>query len=271
MNWRITVLLTVVAASIAAVFFIPAIPQNETYHNFADQRAFLGYPNFGDVVSNTPFLLVGVWGIILVARANANDGVSFTDPLERWAYLAFFFGVALTAFGSAYYHLHPDDDRLVWDRIPMAIAFMALLAAVVSERVNVTAGALLLVPLVIIGVASVVYWTVTQRVGRGDLRPYVLVQFGGMLAIALLLVLFPARYTRTFDFLISFAFYGAAKLLESADGVVFAAGRIVSGHTLKHLAAATSAYWILLMLQRRRPVTAAAQLAREDPHVEIGV
>lgn len=269
MSWRITVLLLVVAVAAATVFFIPAIPQDETYHNFADRRAFFGVANFGDVISNAPFLLVGVWGIIRVARGNANGGVRFTDAVERWAYFAFFFGVALTAFGSAYYHLRPGDSRLVWDRIPMSIAFMGLLAAVVSERVNVKAGAPLLAALVILGIASVVYWRFTaQRNAGGDLRPYVLVQFGSMLAIALLLVLFPARYTRTIDFVFSFGFYGIAKVLETGDRLVFALGRMVSGHTLKHIAGAISAYWILRMLQRRRPVPAVAQLSTENPHVE---
>ena len=29
----------------------------------------------------------------------------------------------LTAVGSSYYHLAPDNERLFWDRLPMTIAF----------------------------------------------------------------------------------------------------------------------------------------------------
>jgi hypothetical protein len=49
-------------------------------------------------------------------------------------------------------------------------------------------------------------------------------------------------------------FYVLAKILETADRQVFGLGRIVSGHTLKHLAAAAAGYWILRMLQKRTPL-----------------
>jgi hypothetical protein len=159
------------------------------------------------------------------------------------------------------YHFGPRDSTLLWDRIPMAIGFMALVAATVGERISVKASMQILVPLMALGAASVAYWDVTQKGGHGDLRPYVLVQFGSVLVILLLVGLFPSRYTRGVDLVAALAIYVFAKIFEAADGSIFALGNIVSGHTLKHIAAAVSVYWILRML-RHRDVLSAQQRIR---------
>jgi hypothetical protein len=181
MNWRLGLLLGLLLAAAGLVFLLPPIPQSEAYHHFADQRTLLGIPNCLDVLSNMPFLGVGIWGI-LVACPPWGAPDRFADDRERWPYLVFFVGVALTAFGSSYYHLDPTDDRLVWDRIPMTIGFMGLLSAVIAERISVRAGLRWFVPLPILGAASVFYWRFTQQAGHGDLRPYALVQFGSLFA-----------------------------------------------------------------------------------------
>jgi hypothetical protein len=261
MNRRVWILLAAIAIPVAAVFFFPAIPQSEAYHNFADKRVFFGVPNALNALSNIFFLFVGAAGLRFSLRVAKNSSGAFINSRGRWPYVVFFAGVALTAFGSTYYHLRPNDSTLVWDRIPMAIGFMALVAAVISERLNVNLGAALLAPLVALGVASVLYWHLTQAAGRGDLRPYAVTQFGSLLAILLMLALFPPRYTRGADFLVSLAIYGVAKIFEAADRPIFALGRIVSGHTLKHLVAALSAYWILRMLRLRLPIATLAAVA----------
>lgn len=158
----------------------------------------------------------------------------------------------------------PNDNRLVWDRIPMTVGFMGLLAAMIGERISVKAGLRSIVPLLVLGVGSVVYWRVTQTAGHGDLRPYALVQFGSMLAILLLIALFPPRYTRGADLLASFGIYGLAKTFEAADRRIFALGGIVSGHTLKHLAAAVSAYWIVRMVSAREQIAATPEVREAD-------
>lgn len=261
MSRRLWLLVTALAVTICAVFLLPPIPQSEAYHNFADQRTLLGIPRCFDVISNVPFLIIGVWGIWLVAPKRTAAAGLFLDSRERWPYLVFFVGVALTAFGSSYYHLVPNDSRLVWDRIPMTVGFMGLLAAMIGERISVKAGLRSMPPLVVFGVASVFYWRATQAAGHGDLRPYALVQFGSMLAILLLIALFPPRYTRGTDLFISFGIYGLAKVFEAADRTIFALGGIISGHTLKHLAAALSACWILRMLSKREPIAATREIS----------
>jgi hypothetical protein len=252
MKWRLWVLIGAIAAAVGTLFLFPAIPQSEAYHNFADKRALLGVPNGLDVLSNVFFLFVGAWGLRTVFRR-----AQFPDPRERWPYAMFFIGVTLTAFGSSWYHLNPKDATLVWDRIPMTIGFMSLVAANLAERISVPAGLWLLVPMVAFGVGSVLYWEATQQQGRGDLRPYAFAQFGSLLVLVLLLFLFPARYTRTADLGVSLALYALAKLLEAADRPIFTALKFVSGHTLKHVAAAVSAYWIVRMLRLRHAIERA--------------
>jgi hypothetical protein len=240
-------LLLAVAALIAIIaLFLPPIPQPLAYHNFADHRGWLGIPNFGDVVSNVPFAVVGLCGLIFLFK----HGETFSDRRERWLYLVMFAGLILTAFGSAYYHLAPGNARLVWDRIPIMIVFMALLAAVIAERLSVVAGLWLFPVLQAAGIGSVVVWRAGELQGHGDLRFYAVVQVYAILVL-LLLLLVPAKYTRGSDLAIVVGFYVLAKILEESDRQVFALGRIVSGHTLKHLAAAAAGYWILRMLQKR--------------------
>ncbi len=258
MNRRVWILLAALAIPIVAVFFIPPIPQSETYHSFADQRVLFGVPNALNALSNIFFLFVGVAGLRFSLHAAKDSNATFIEPRERWSYVVFFAGVTLTVFGSTYYHLHPNDSTLVWDRIPMAIGFMALVAAVISERLNVKLGVIFLAPLVALGVASVLYWRFTQAIGRGDLRSYGVTQFGSLLAILLMLALFPPRYTRGADFIASLAIYGVAKVFEAADRPIFALGHVISGHTVKHLVAAFSAYWILRMLRLRAPLASPA-------------
>jgi len=234
--------------------FLSPIPQPQWYHAFADQRGFLGVPNFGDVVSNLPFAIFGVWGLVFLAQLTPQElNQRFDDTRERWPYVIFFVGVLLTAFGSGYYHLHPDNARLVWDRLPMTIAFMSLVSALIAERISLRAGLWLLPVLLVVGAASVLQWYWSEVHGAGDLRFYGSVQAYAVLFL-LLMMLFPARYTGTKDLLIVAGFYVLAKLLETFDKTAFGWGNVVSGHTLKHLAAAMAGYWVLRMLQTRRRI-----------------
>lgn len=256
---RLFAIAGITLATIAGMLALPPIPQTQDYHRFADQRTFLGIPNFLNVASNAAFLLVGAGGLFfLCRRPGSGSGVAFADSSERWPYGIFFLGVTLTGLGSAYYHLAPDNARLVWDRAPMSVAFMSILAALISERISVKAGRLLLFPLVALGIGSVLYWDLTELGGQGDLRPYVIVQFYPMVAIPLIMLLFPSRYTRSADLFGAALGYGVAKAFEASDAKVFALGQIVSGHTLKHLTAALATYLILRMLRHRRPLPSKA-------------
>ena len=243
---RVWIIVGIGLAAIVTVLFLPPIPQDPAYHDFADRRPFLGIPNALNVLSNAPFVLVGALGLAFVRRRAALE--------ERTALLILFAGVGLTGFGSAYYHLAPGNVTLFWDRLPMTIVFMSLMAVIIAERISLTAGRRLLPILLLAGAGSVAYWLVGELSGAGDLRPYALVQFFPLVAIPLILLLFPPRYTRGADLLGALAWYALAKLFEALDAQIFAVGGIVSGHTLKHLASAVAMYWILRMVRTRRAI-----------------
>jgi len=244
----------IAAAALAWAVFSPPLLQSQDYHLFADTRALFAVHNAADTLSNLAFLLIGAMGIAFLRRERAANGTGrFSSPQEMRPYWVFFAGVALTSAGSAYYHLAPDDARLVWDRLPMTVAFMSLLAAMVSERISVRTGNLLLVPLVALGIASVAYWRWSALAGVENLRPYMAVQFGSIAVILAIALLYRSRYTHGGVIFAVAAAYGVAKVVESLDLEIYALGHWMSGHTLKHLAAAAGVYLLLKSLERRMP------------------
>ncbi len=238
-------------ALIGVLFAMRPIAQDPAYHQFADQRTLLGIPNAMDVLSNLPFLVIGAVGLWIVVRDRAKPVV--VEPQEKPPYLTLFFAVVLVAFGSGYYHLHPNNQTLVWDRLPMSSGFMALFTAVIAERFGVRWGRRLLPWLVIGGAASVVYWHIGELYGRGDLRPYVGVQFLPLLLIPLLIAFFPSRYTGSGYLFLALGCYGLAKLLETFDKPIYRWTGFISGHTLKHCMAAFAISWLVMMLRSRVP------------------
>jgi hypothetical protein len=242
------------ALSVAAALLFPAMPQPAAYHDFADRRTLLGVANLLDVGSNLAFVLAGTCGLAVVARRRTR----FERRAERWPYALFFAGLLLTGAGSAYYHLVPDNERLFWDRLPMTIAFMSLVAAQIVDRINVRAGLALLVPMLAVGAASVIYWRATERAGVGNLMPYVVLQGYTMVIVLAIAWLHPSRYTRGADVYWVFVAYAVAKLTEVFDREILAVGNLVSGHTLKHLAAAAAGFVICRMLALRTPIAREA-------------
>lgn len=232
-------------------------PQPLSYHHFADQRSWLGIANFGNVASNIFFAVFGVLGLVYLCGESSQT--QFIDAREKWFFLLVFLGLLLTAFGSSYYHLAPDNARLVWDRLPMSVVFMSLVAAMIAERINISAGLWLLPLLIGIGIASVFQWFSSELQGHGDLRFYAALQIYAVLVLLVALLL-PPRYTRSSDLLVVAALYVLAKICEIADRQIFTLGQLISGHTLKHLAAGAAGFWILRMLQKRQPIQ--NQLAR---------
>ena len=90
----------------------------------------------------------------------------FAEPSDAWPYLVFFIGVALVSAGSAYYHWAPSNNRLLWDRLPMSIAFMAFCSAIIADRIDAKAGNVWLLPVLIgLGVVSLAYWNWTESWG----------------------------------------------------------------------------------------------------------
>ena len=249
------IIVAVISLAVSGVLvFVAPWPQPEEYHRFADQRSIAGIPNFFDVVSNLPFLVIGLAGLSFVTGSRQRRPQAFQQAPERLPWLVVFAAVALTSAGSAYYHWSPNNATLLWDRLPIALAFMGFFAAVLSERLDARTGVRWLLPLLLLGAGSVVYWHWTESHSVGDLRVYLIVQFVPLLAIPLFLLLFSPRYTRGGMVMLALGLYGAAKGCEMLDGAIYSLGGIVSGHTLKHLAAAAGGYVLLRMLKTREPI-----------------
>lgn len=237
-------MIALVVVGAAAAALLPPIAQSSAYHQFADDRTLIGIPRAADVLSNVGFLFAGVFGVIACLRR---------PFAERVHYVVFFASAGLVAFGSAYYHLAPDNDRLVWDRLPMTLGFMSLLAAVLAERVDLRWGRRLLAPLLALGVTSVVYWRWSERHGVGDLRPYALVQFLSLALILYALLAFPGKYGDSRGLWAGIGWYAVAKVCEHFDRAIFAAtAGLVGGHALKHVAAAIGFACVAAMIRGRR-------------------
>jgi len=207
-----------IAAFALFLLLVPPLHQDQSYHQFADRRTILGIPNFWDVISNFLFLIVGAMGL-----------VSFRDFGSRLLFL----GVLFTAFGSGYYHLAPDNARLFWDRLPMTIVFMSLLALAMNQRI-------LVVPFVIVGIVSIIWWRLTD-----NLWLYGFVQFVPMIVLLIIAIrrepgLWPV-----------FIFYGLSKLAEHFDKQIYSVSPL-SGHTIKHLPAGIASWYIYRWIQLSR-------------------
>ena len=246
---RLAILVGLFIVAVGGLLVIEPIPQDPEYHRFADTVPRLGVANFGNVTSNIGFIIVGILGLAAIFGRKNRD--IFARPLDAWPYSVFFLAVVLVGAGSAYYHAAPDNERLVWDRLPMTVAFMSLFAAFIADRIHRRAGVVYILPvLILLGILSLVYWQWTEALGRGDLRFYGLVQFYPMIALPMICWLFPqSRYTSGKYLAWVIGWYGIAKVVEIFDGGVFALfGNIISGHGLKHLLSAAATYAILRML-----------------------
>ncbi len=253
-KWSIVLFLGVVSGVV--VTMLGRIPQSLEFHNFADRRSLLGFANSFDVISNLPFVVAGVLGVVFILR---QDSALTND--QRWAYGTLFAGLILTAFGSAYYHLAPDNHRLVWDRLPMTIAMAGFITALVVDRFE--SKLLWLLPVTLfLGTGSVLQWNWSEQQGHGDMRWYGLYQGLTFLIGAALLLLFVSRRIGTREFVIATIGNIAAKLLEVLDKPIYHLGGVVSGHTLKHLSAGLGFFPLVWLIARTKSVKSASARQR---------
>jgi Ceramidase len=236
-GWRDWLLLAIAAVVCLGLVLHGPIHQDQDYHRFADARGLWGLPNFLNVVSNLPFLVFGAWGLATLYRKRS------TRLPMRTAHIVFFLGSAWVAFGSAYYHMAPSDQTLVWDRLPMTVAFMAFFAALLGRYIHPVLGGRALIPLLALGLLSVVWWRIV-----GDLRPYLMVQFLPILLIPAILLLYPVSAPGTRYIWAVLGVYVLAKVLEIFDPQIYAAFGM-SGHSLKHVAAAFGVYGVMLAVR----------------------
>jgi hypothetical protein len=232
------------------MLFAPRIPQDPLYHEFADQRAWLGIPNTLNVLSSLIFAWVGIEGLYRLVKNSLRLEIGIYP-----AYPVFFAALLMIAPGSTYYHWSPDNTSLALDRLPMAIAFMSFTAILLAERVSLRFASRAFPLLILAAIAGVGYWYYSELAGRGDLRAYALLQTLPMILLPVTLSVFESRYTRNADLWWLLAWYLAAKGCEQFDQAIYDALGVISGHSLKHIAAGIGSLVFLRHLRLRQSVT----------------
>ena len=223
------------------------IAQPVHYHDFADQSALSGIPHAADVLSNLGFALVAIWGWLALYPHRNSDQLRSGWPGYRLFLIALF----LTAFGSGYYHLAPDNARLIWDRLPIALACAGLLVGVRGDTQPGLKTEIEAIALALFAVAGVAWWVTTDRLGADDLRPYLLLQGLPLLLIPLWQAIYRAPRTDRIAFAAAMMLYVVAKLTEVFDHQIANTLGFVSGHTLKHLIATLATAAVVWGLTRR--------------------
>jgi hypothetical protein len=240
--------LGVTLPAIAAMLVYGPIAQPANYHAFADVRVLAGIPHAGDVISNVGFALVAIWGL----RALKRPGAFGSDDRATPGYVLFLFSLLLTSLASTFYHWAPDNGRLVWDRLPIALACAGLLSAVRAETDSRANPRLWAGLLTVAAIASVFWWHVTEQAGSGDLRPYLLLQGLPLVLIPLWQAEAGAARGDRIAFGVAIGLYVVAKLAELADREIHGVLGFVSGHTIKHLLATAGAGVLVAQLGRRQ-------------------
>lgn len=225
---------TLVALPLIFIFSGP-IKQNLIYHSFADQHAYFGIPNFFNVFSNISFFIVALMGIYeMKLRKRSNLSWNF-----------FLLGILLVGPGSAYYHFEPNNQTLVWDRLPMSIGFMGLFSYFINYYYELKNEKVILFPLIFLGIFSVILWNMTD-----DLRLYYWVQFAPLFAILIMTLTFKLDRLSKPHILIAISLYILAKVFESNDQTILNTIKH-SGHSIKHYLAALAVYFLVKMNQSK--------------------
>ncbi|XP_020593472.1 uncharacterized protein LOC110033745 isoform X1 [Phalaenopsis equestris] len=246
LQWENRLHLCCVATLIGLILLVatPTIPHSPTQHIFADMRNFLGVPNTLNVLTTYPYLFFGVPGLVFCLSGSCF-GISLKG--ELWGWVLFYAGTAAAAFGSAYYHLKPDDDRIIWERLPMMISTISLLSNLVIERLDERVGISCLISLLML-----VFVSATIERTFDDLRLCIIFHFIPCIAIPVLVFLFPPKYTHSTYWFWATGFYLLSRFESVADMKVYSIDRyIISGHSLEHLCLAMVAFILTVMLWLR--------------------
>ena len=198
------------------------IPLPLEYHNFADQRSFLGIPNTMDVISNIAILIPAIY---LLQVRKKKSTISNLLILH----------LVLLSVASSYYHWNPSDETIFWDILMIAVTIM-LVTIIISD----TEYGIILYGL---GIMSILYWRYT-----GDLRLYILILIG----VPLYIVFKYHKNSELRNYLIVFVIANILlRLTEHNDHLVYQiTGNQISGHTLKHVFAGIMMMSVIKILQK---------------------
>ena len=208
-------LLGVVLALLTAGIFGPFVAQPGHLHGFVDQRSWWEIACAMDVLSNLPFALLGLMGLVCLFSHRRRIPLA-----QRGLVTLFFIGLAVTAVASSWYHSQADDAGLAIDRLGMVVAFAGLLGLAAADRISARAGVALGLAVLVLGPLSVAVWFAS-----GNVLAWAALQFGGMALVLWLIVI-----------------YAVAKIFEQADEAVYAlSSQLVAGHSIKHVVASFAA------------------------------
>lgn len=235
-------LLLAVAALAALAVSLPAMRLPAGYHELADQRSLLGLPHALNVLSSLAFVVAGVSGWRVLRRAAPQP----QHRVQRELAGLFLGGLILAGACSAIYHADPGDASLGIDRLGMSLAFASLLGLAAADRVSARAGIALALFVALAAPAAVL-----TAVASANMMPWTVLQAGGLGLVTVLALRRPHADALALPLLAVVGLYVLAKLAELGDDAVFAATHgLVSGHTIKHLLAALTAWPVVRALQR---------------------
>ncbi len=237
--YRGFVLIVVFIITAITLYFIDPISQDLAYHNFSDSRIYFGIPHFMDVLSNLPFIIIGILGWRLSVKFYRK-----TTMVNFLMAFILFTGVCFTGIGSGFYHFAPDNFTLIFDRLPMTLVFTSFFATIIYDYVDRRVGAVAFYSLFIVGIYSIFYWYYSEIIGHGDLRLYAFIQFFPVVAIPLILVFYNNNNLYTKQLILVFLAYAISKLSEYYDMELFGFFKVISGHTIKHLFSALALYFV---------------------------
>lgn len=266
-KYKVISLIIVAIVVSGLLWWYGPIAQPLAYHDFAGHLAFLGIPNFKNVISNIIFFIVSLYALYKLLLT--KNLICFIDQREIIFYVIFFFSIFLTSLGSAYYHSSPNNMTLILDRLPMTIAFMSFFAAIIAEYISCRWGLFLLPIFLFFGLLSIIYWYLSMKTGSDDLRLYLFILIYPILAIIMILMMYRAPYTQVKWIWFALVFYLIAKGFEGLDQETFIwTHHVVSGHTMKHLLSGFSVCCLWLYL-RLRSIKGSANKAGSEASQKI--
>lgn len=215
-------------------------------YRFACDGPLLGVPHGANVLTNLPFLVLGLWGLARLGRG-ALARPADRDRVGLWT------SVLLLAFGSGAYHLLLTPASLAADRVCIA----AILAFVVAEVLAVTGAgpragprrAAVTLGVLALSEGSVLAWWL----GATSLIYGALQALGAVLVLALTVRGWRRGTVEgvALRSLVRFtALYALAKGAEALDEPLCHLTGVLAGHPLKHLLAAAGLAALLPFLGR---------------------
>jgi hypothetical protein len=231
---------------IMALFYGP-ISQPQEYHDFADDREILGVPNALDVMSNLAIIYPGVVGLAFIHESRNRTQVSEDEISIQ---ITLFSGMILTFAGSVWFHLDPTDSTMLWDRLGMSVVIGSCISLLIHDMWDRNLAAKIHLPIIIASIVSVLWWPVFD-----DLRVYFIVKHHPFILFPIFLLCGRRIYDKVSGYYWGLSMFLLATIFEFADQQIFEITGIISGHTLKHIAAGIGLWFLMVMIRDRELIS----------------